>query len=38
MSEPKPRRPDTVPPLIWGVLGMLVVAAFVLALGLFSAG
>jgi hypothetical protein len=29
------RRPD-VPPLLWGLIGMLVVAAFVLALGVLG--
>ena len=29
------RRPD-VPPLLWGLIGLLVVAAFVLALGVLG--
>lgn len=31
------RRPQ-VPPLLWGILGLLVVAAFVLAIGLLDSG
>jgi hypothetical protein len=32
---PDPRRPrsDSLPPLVWGILGLLVVALFVLVLG-----
>jgi hypothetical protein len=37
MSEPRHRGPE-VPPLIWGVLGILVVAVFVLALGILHGG
>jgi hypothetical protein len=37
MSE-KPRLParDSMPPLVWGLLGLLIVALFVLAAGLLS--
>jgi hypothetical protein len=37
MSDPNDRRPD-VPPLVWGFLGILVVAAFVFALGALRGG
>jgi hypothetical protein len=33
MSDPNPRRPDSIPAVVWGMLGFLVVLAFVLALG-----
>jgi hypothetical protein len=35
MSDPRRGEPK-VPPLVWGVLGFLVVAVFVLALGLLG--
>jgi hypothetical protein len=37
MSE-EPRRPrgDSMPSLVWGILGVLVVALFVLALGILN--
>jgi hypothetical protein len=35
MSDEPPRpRSNSMPPLVWGILGLLVVALFVLALGL----
>lgn len=37
MSDPNGRRPD-VPPLLWGILGVLVVAAFVFVLGALRGG
>jgi hypothetical protein len=39
MPDPRNRRgAPAVPPLVWGVLGFLVVAVFVLALGLLGPG
>ena len=35
MRDKDERRPD-VPPLLWGILGMLVIAAFVLAIGVLD--
>ncbi|CAN7298289.1 hypothetical protein LJR225_001598 [Phenylobacterium sp. LjRoot225] len=32
---PSPRR-SAMPPLVWGILGLLVVALFVLALGMLN--
>jgi hypothetical protein len=37
MSEPNGRPPD-VPPLLWGILGVLVIVAFVLVLGVLRGG
>lgn len=37
MRDDKDRRPD-VPPLLWGLIGMLVIAAFVLAVGFLGSG
>lgn len=35
MRDDRNRGPD-VPPLLWGILGLLVVAAFVLAIGVLG--
>jgi hypothetical protein len=37
MSEdPQRPRSDSMPPIVWGILGLLVVALFVLALGILG--
>ena len=40
MSDKRPHRPrsTSMPPLIWGLCGILIVALFVLALGLLNNG
>lgn len=39
MSDPRdPHREPAVPPLVWGVLGFLLVALFVIAIGLLGRG
>jgi hypothetical protein len=36
-DQPRPRsRTNSMPPLVWGILGLLVVALFVLALGVLN--
>jgi hypothetical protein len=35
-EPPPPPRPTSMPPLVWGILGLLVVALFVLALGVLN--
>jgi hypothetical protein len=37
MSEPKDRQRQSVPPLLWGILGLVLICVFVIVLGVLRA-
>lgn len=37
MSEPRDRQRQSVPPLLWGILGVVVICLFVIVLGVLRA-